>query len=168
MITVQSMVRTARWQLRNKIDAEMLATELTYEDVEEAINATKVARGIHSDSGRRGQQTLKAIDAICNAAPHSNDAAKKAKFKAQAIHHYFGCPTLFLTVTPDDENHFSIQVFTAENIDINAAPVNDSSDEDLTVRSQNRSKLRLKFPGICALFFELALQTVISEVLGLN
>lgn len=166
MITVQSMVRTARWQLRNKIGADMLATELTYDDVEEAINATKVARGIHSDSGQRGQQTLKAIDAICNAAPHSNDAAKKAKFKAQAIHHYFGCPTLFLTVTPDDDNHFSIQVFTAENIDINVTPVSQSSDEELSVRSKNRTKLRLKFPGICALFFELALQTVISEVLG--
>jgi Helitron helicase-like domain at N-terminus len=166
MMTVQSMVRTARWQLRNKIDATMLATELTYEDVEEAINATKVARGIYTDTGERGQQTLRAIDAICNAAPHSNDAAKKAKFKAQAIHHYYGCPTLFLTVTPDDDNHFSIQVLSGENIDINGKSVHESSDEDLMSRAQKRTKLRLKVPGICALFFELALDTVISEVLG--
>ena len=87
MMTVQSMVRTARWQLRNKIDATMLATELTYEDVEKAINASNSAREIFTNSGQRGHQTLKAIDAICNAAPYSNDAAKKAKFRAQAIHH---------------------------------------------------------------------------------
>jgi hypothetical protein len=144
----------------------MLATELTYDDVEEAINATKVARGIYSETGRRGYQALKAIDAICNAAPHSNDAAKKAKFKAQSIHHHYGCPTLFLTVTPDDDNHYSIQVLSAENVDINAQSVHDSTDDELILRAQQRSKIRLKFPGICAVFFELALQTIITEVFG--
>ena len=55
---------------------------------------------------------------------------------------------------------------SGENIDINEHSVHESSDEDLMLRAQKRTKLRLKVPGICALFFELALDTVITEVLG--
>ena len=81
------MVKTAHWQIRNKIDATMLATQLRREDVEQAINANKIARPVHTQEGNRGHQLLKAIDAICYASPHSNQAAKKAKLQAQTIQH---------------------------------------------------------------------------------
>jgi hypothetical protein len=56
---------------------------------------------------------------MCAALPHTNNAAECAKYNAQAIHHRYGFPIFFLTVTPDDDNHYTIQVLAQEFIDDN-------------------------------------------------
>ena len=111
---------------------------------------------------------MNAVDAICSCAPHSNDAAKKAKQNAIAIQHHFGCPTFFLTVTPDDDNHISIQILSGKHIDFNRFGTSEMTDAFLSNRAKERNELRIKYPGICALFFELALNTIIVEVFGWN
>jgi len=40
------------------------------------------------------------------------------------------------------------------------------SDAELTARAKQRTELRIKYPGICAHSFELALDIVIREVVG--
>jgi hypothetical protein len=40
------------------------------------------------------------------------------------------------------------------------------SDEELSSRAQKRTQLRIKYPGICAYFFDLMLNIVITEVIG--
>jgi hypothetical protein len=66
----------------------------------------------------------------------------------------------FLTVTPDDNNHYTIQVLSQEFIDVNYR-VESMSNEALFEKSKLRTKLCLKYPGLSAIFFEMMLQTVI-------
>jgi hypothetical protein len=145
MMMKQFMVRTANWQVRNTIDATMIANKLKMSDIELGIDAARIKRGTLTAESFRGSQMLKAIDSVCNACPHSNDAARKAKFNAQAIQHQFGCPTIFLTVTPDDDNHFAIQILSGHLIDDENQLVAESTDEDLILKSSKRTDLRLHF-----------------------
>jgi hypothetical protein len=73
------MVTTAEWQIRNKLSPQMIASQLQFNDVKKAIEATKVSRGIYSRDVTQGRGFLRAIDAVCVSTPHSNGAAKMAK-----------------------------------------------------------------------------------------
>jgi Helitron helicase-like domain at N-terminus/PIF1-like helicase len=166
MYMKQMMVRTAGWKVRNKADANLLANELTIEDVDAAIDYSKYKRGTSmNENVFRGKRLLSAVDAISKAIPHTNEAAKDARRKAESLQHHFGCPTFFLTVTPDDDNHFLIQVLSRNMIDTDES-IDEILDQQLYERGKKRTELRIKFPGICALFFELALNIIIREVIG--
>jgi hypothetical protein len=59
------MVRSAGFTVRNKVDARMLAEEITAEDVTEAIGLARLNGGLHATAGRgndSGRQFLKAVD----------------------------------------------------------------------------------------------------------
>ena len=166
MYMKQMMVKTAGWKVRNKMDANLLANELTMEDVNAAIDYTKYARGASmNENVYRGRRLLSAVDAISKAIPHTNEAAKQARRKAEALQHYFGCPTFFLTVTPDDDNHFLIQVLSQNMIDTDQN-IEEILNQQLYERGKKRTELRIKFPGICAFFFEIALKIITREVIG--
>jgi hypothetical protein len=83
---------------------------------------------------------------------------------SQAIYHNFGS-SIFLTVTPDDNASFTIQISSKPIIDVNVE-VHRLDSVEFTTRAKLRTKLHLQYPGICAFYFELALQTIISEVFG--
>ena len=160
------MVKTAGWKVRNKTDANVLANELTIEDVDAAINYTKYACGASmNENVFRGKKLLNGVDAISKAIPHTNEAAKDARRKAECLQHHFGCPTFFLTVTPDDDNHFLIQVLSNNMIDKDES-IENILNQQLYERGKERTGLRIKFPGICAFFFELVLKIIIREVIG--
>jgi hypothetical protein len=50
----------------------------------------------------------------------------------------------------------------------NDSAVANLSDEELIARAKQRTQLRIKYPGICAYFFELVLDIIIEEVIGWN
>ena len=158
----QNMVRRAGWRVRNKADAAMLAEELTMEDVNEAISSSRTGRRSTNPNGRR---FLEAIDAIAASVPHTNAAAKRARRDGESMQHHFGCPTLLLTVTPDDESSILVQVYSDFKID-DGTPVAQLTDEQLIERAEERTKLRLKYPGITAFTFECLLDIIIEEVVG--
>jgi hypothetical protein len=45
-------------------------------------------------------------------------------------------------------------------------PIATITDEELSQRAMQRTQLRIKYPGICAYFFELVMDIVIEEVIG--
>jgi Helitron helicase-like domain at N-terminus len=160
----QRMVRYAGCQVRNKVNASALAHDLTVDDMTQAINARQ--SGIRSNSGSTvANHFISNVDAVTRAAPHSNEAAKRAKRDAEAIQHRFGMASYFLTVTPDDDSSFLVQVYSGVCID-DERPVASLSDEELSCRAHKRTELRIKYPGICAYFFDLMLNIVITEVIG--
>ena len=81
---------------------------------------------------------LKAMDAITGSAPHTNEAAKRAKRDGEAIQHHFGPPSFFLTVTPDDDNSFVVQVYSGLVIDDDVA-VKKMSDAELMTCAKERT-----------------------------
>ena len=61
-------------------------------------------------------QFIHAIDAITKALPHTNASARKNKNVGECLQHHFGIATLFITISPDDENNFLIQVWSREDV----------------------------------------------------
>ena len=138
-VPIAGTVGNAGWKVRNKCDAKALAEELTITDVTEAIS-TKLRGGRKRDN--EGSKLLSAIDAISKAVPHTNEAAKGARANGECLQHHFGSPTVFLTVTPDDDNSYLVQVFSNELID-DDTPVSELSDVQLTNRAKKRTELRI-------------------------
>jgi len=161
----QGMLRTARWKVRNKCDAIALAQELTMEHVSAAISTRVLSEGRKRKYGNGGEKLLDAVDAMAKAVPHTNEAAKQARSTGECIQHHFGTPSVFLTVTPDDESSYIIQVL------LNRAVVGDAdsgtmTDSELISSARERVNLRITYPGICALFFEYVLDIILEEVVG--
>jgi hypothetical protein len=50
------------------------------------------------------QSLFNAVDGMSHGLPHTNEAAKAARANGEAMQHRFGIPSLFLTVTFDNEN----------------------------------------------------------------
>jgi len=159
----QAMVKNAGWKVREKGNAAMFAKELTAEDVNEAIGR-KQSGHLASNSGVGGQ-FLSAIDAVSRAVPHTNEAAKRARSDGEAHQHQFGLSHYFLTVTPDDDSSFLVQVFSGHNID-DDTPVSSLPDEELQQRAKLRTELRIQHPGVCAYFYELMQDILLEEVIG--
>ena len=165
MYMKQMMVRKAAMKSRNEIDATLFAQDLKIEDIKDAIHAKRCGRQMPTPNNNRGHSLLGAIDVICQAVPHSNEAARKARRNVECLQHHFGCPTYFLTVTPDDDNHFLVQVYSDIIID-DDTNIASLSNAKLSDRSKQRTELRIKFPGICAYFFQLILDIIIKDVIG--
>jgi Helitron helicase-like domain at N-terminus len=135
------------------------------QDVNDAIDYTRFARGSITQEIYHGRQLLGAIDTMCRTIPHTNEAAKKARRQVECLQHHFGSPTFFLTVTPDDDNHMLVQIYAGHILN-GAVDVNEQSDESVLALSKEKTNLRIKFPGVCAFFFDIALDLVIHDVLG--
>ena len=160
----QKMFKTAIFKTRGKFKAQALSEELTEEGVHQAISRRRNESYCHDTSGRLFLQT---IDAITKSAPHTNGAAKAAMRDGEALQHHFGIPSYFFTVTPDDDNSFLLQVYSGTRIDQNV-PVSSLTDEMLEAKAKERTTLRIKYPGVCALLFEEFLRIIIEEVIGWN
>ena len=156
----QQMVRSAGLKSRYKAHAEAFSEELTIETIAEAIN--RHHRGGGNDPA---SHFLRAVDYITRTVPHTDEAAKSARREAEALLHYFGLPSFFLTVTPDDDNSFLVLMLADADVDTEA-PVDWLEDSSLQSRAKKRTELRLKIPGICAFFYELMVEIVIEECIG--
>lgn len=160
-----TMVRNTFWRVRSKIDAATIATDLTLDDVKNAIAKKGRKTASKTNKNLKGSKFISCIDAIAGKIPHTNEAAKTARKTAEAMQHHLGCPSYFLTVTPDDDNSYLLQVFANKIIDTNE-PLHTLSDDTLYQRAILRTELRLKYPGLCALQFEIILKIIIENVLG--
>lgn len=160
MQTKYIMVKSAGWKIRHKLCARLLGLKITKEDIYDAIENTRNATGRYG----RGDTFLGAIDAICKTIPHTNEAARIARRNIETMQHHYGCPTFFLTVTPDDDNHILVQIYAgticSENKDINMM-----SDEEVAALAKQKTELRIKFPGVCAYFFEIVMDIVLRDVI---
>jgi hypothetical protein len=154
MYMKQMMVRKAASKSRNGIDATFFARDLQLEDISDANRAKRSGIQTSNENINRGRNFLGSIDVICQTVPHSNEAARKARRNVECLQHHFGCPTFFLTVTPDDDNHLLLQVYSDIIID-NSIHISTLCDDELRQKAKQRTELRIKFPGISAYFLSL-------------
>ena len=163
MACKSKLLRSSRLQLRGKTDAANLADGLNKKDVISAINGRRLKnRYAGTDVSRR---FLDAVDATGRALPHTNECTKVNRGKGEAMQHHFGMSSVFCTTTFDDENSFLMQVMAGTEID-DDTPIEDLTDEELSKRAKLRRDLRLKYPGLAAMNFEMKLEILMSEVIG--
>jgi hypothetical protein len=148
------MVNTAGYRVRSKLYASILSEQISPTDVYDAIDHTRGGRIFESESVTRGQVLLGAVDAICKYIPHTNEAANRARRDMETMQHHFGSPTYFLTVTPDDDNHILVQIYSEEILS-SVGATDTMNDEQVFELSQQKNALRIKNPGVCAFFLKL-------------
>jgi AAA domain/Helitron helicase-like domain at N-terminus len=159
----QDMFLSASYCVRGNLGAESLLAKLSVNDLEKSIDGR--IRGNANAGSRTASQYLNIIDSVNRAVPHTDEAAKRARQVAEAHMHEYGLPTFFLTACPDDDNNIVIQIMSQQQVDDNK-PISTVSDEVLLERSKGRTSLRLKFPGICCLYFRYALIIILKQVVG--
>ena len=160
------MVRKAAVACKNEGTASLLAENLTSAELFEALDQRRKKKPITSPAARKMLSTLEAV-AAC--APHTNEAAKKAKYKVEAMQCHFGLPSWFLTVTPDDENSVLLQVYSGNNINLDVTTweqVEQMTDKELSDKAIQKRNLRFSYPGIAALNFESQRDAIIKYVIG--
>ena len=159
------MLRFASFRIRNSTCVENFAKNLDLEDIRDILNQRKRNGGgaIGSIRYSSSSEFIHAIDAITKALPHTNAFARKNKNVGECLQHHFGIATLFITISPDDENNFLIQVWSGEEVQDNTFY---DDDNVLRRKAKEHINLRISFPGICALFFEEVLDVVIYELFG--
>ena len=118
IIMKQWMLRFASFRIHNNTSAENFANNLDLEDIRDILNQRK--RNGSSSFGyirySSSSQVIHAIDAITKTLPHTNASARKNKNVGECLQHLFGIATLFITISPDDENNFLIQVWSREDV----------------------------------------------------
>ena len=165
IIMKQWMFRFALFWIHTSTSVENFAKNLDLEDIIDILNQRK-RNGSSSFGSIRyssSSQFIYAIDAITKALPHTNASARKNKNVGECLQHHFGIATLFITISPDDENNFLIQVRSGEDVQDNTF-----YDVDNVLRSKAKEliNLRIQFLGICALFFKEVHDVVIYEPFG--
>ena len=158
------LLSSSRLQLRGKTDAHNLAEGLNVKDVISCITGRRRKNRI--TGANASKKFLNAVDATAKALPHTNEASKAARGLGEAMQHHFGMGSVFLTVTFDDENSLIMQVMTREEIHNKNMSTDGMTDAELSELVKKRRELRLKFPGIAALNFELLMDILFKEVVG--
>ena len=95
---------------------------------------------------------------------HTNEASRKARGIGESMMHHFGMSSVWLT-TFDDENSFLMQIMSGSRID-DDTPVDELTDQEVCNRAEGCCELRIKFPGLATLNFEILLEILMSEVIG--
>ena len=110
------------------------------EDIRDILNQRKRNGGSAIGSIRYSSSSefIHAIDAITKALPHTNASARKNKNVGECLQHHFGIATLFITISPDDENNFSIQVWSGEEVQDNTF-----YDDDNVLCSKAKERINL-------------------------
>lgn len=162
----QRMFQNACFQVRNPLRAGHIAHELTTQQVRKALGRKLRGHNAPDPQSASGHVYLDSVEAVAGSVAHSNKSTKAAKREAEAMSHHFGMPSYFLTVTPDDNHNFLVQVYSGNIIDEPGKPVSDLTDEELTERYNRRTLLRIKYPGIGAYVFEILMDIVIKKVIG--
>jgi hypothetical protein len=111
------------------------------------------------------QRALDSVDACSRALPHTNEATKKTRGIGAAMQHVFGTGSIFLTVSFDDDSCFLTQALAGQQVD-NDDDASTLTEDELKECCKKRSQIRLDFPGITALNFEMLLQILVEEVVG--
>ena len=95
---------------QSKYNGEPLALgvcELTSQDIADAAKRKDDGLRVGSTAGR----FFGAISSACKPVGHSNEAAAEGRRKMFALMDHFGESSIFLSVTPDDQNSFQVKLF---------------------------------------------------------
>ena len=134
------MLGFASFRIHNSMCVKNFARNLDLEDIRDILNQRKRNGGSALGSIRYSSSSefIHAIDAITKALPHTNASARKNKNVGECLQHHFGIATLFITISPDGENNFLIQVWSGEEVQDNTF-----YDDDNVLRGKAKEHINL-------------------------
>ena len=162
-----------RIQCNSKFQERSLLSEkfgdMESNDLMNSINKTRADMCLNPRNP--SDQFLRSITAVCNELPHTNDATVRAKQQHFSLLARFGPPTLFVTMSPDDQRSAWIRVFLLRDKKstwTNRPSVDDVKDEDIIFECKQRCNDRMSHPGLCAEDCMATMETFVTKVLKWN
>ena len=157
-----NMLKKACWKLK---DTSVLASKFCDVTDEELRSFVNNKRNGLPHGTLSAAKFIDLVDVITGALPHSNKAAMSARNDALALQAEFGFPAIFFSLTPDDSNSFVIWIYSGFEDGL-SGNLDELDMEGLKARAKHRNCIRLKYPGMCALWFEAVLKLVLKHVIG--
>lgn len=159
------LFQRSRLQLKGTYTAEAIAEGLNSDDVSKTIRSRR--NGNYGGGTHGTNALLNAVHAVSKALPHTAEAAKKARNTAEAMMHHLGNGSVFVTVSFDDENSLLVILLSGRPFDgLRGDELDDVVDPRLQKEAAERHELRLEFPGITAVNFEVLFDIFLEEVIG--
>ena len=158
------LFKRARLQLKGEYRARAIAEGLDSDDLSKAIRSRRV--GNYNAGTRASKDILSAVNAVSKALPHTNEAAGKARSTAEAMMHHFATGSIFLTATFDDENSLLVLLLNGQEVSGKEGDLSDVTEKKLQQEAAQRHEMRLEFPGLAAVNFELLFDILCEEVIG--
>ena len=162
LLCKNELFKSSRLQLKGETDAHNLASGLNQDDIKRSIRGRRM--GNRFSGTKVSNLLLDAVDATAKDLPHTNEAAKKARGMGEAMQHHFGMGSVFLTCTFDDENSLIMNVLSGEDDD--GRLTEELTDGEVTGNAKKRKGIRLEYPGLAAINFEVLFEILMEEVIG--
>ena len=108
---------------------------------------------------------LSKVQTSCKTIGYSSAAAQSNKRLLYGMCDRLGWPHLFVTVTPDDENNFRVQLWANAGTEL-SLPSIDSSENECIQDYVIRRDTRIRYPGACALEYESIVQVLLRDLFG--
>ena len=105
----QTGIIQCKSKMRNGISFSEAVSKLSKEDICKA--AQRRDNGVASSANNTASRFLNSISTSCRPVGHSNEAAKYARRQFFSLWTRFGAPSLFYTITPDDECSFRVRLY---------------------------------------------------------
>ena len=157
------ILRHSCLQLKSNEVASNLANTLTANDLDAAV---RMRRGGVNGGTRAARKLLDLVKNTSRALPHTDEAARSAREDALSMQHWFGPASWFLTVTFEDECSLLMQALSGEVIDTEATSSSASTDDALSELGRRRKQLRLRFPGLAAVHYQMLKDVLLEVVVG--
>jgi Helitron helicase-like domain at N-terminus len=140
--------------------------DVTEEELNMAIS--RQLNGLPAVNGP-GKKFLNSVQSVKKNMAHTNATAQAAQAKFLTLTHHFGCPKVLFTVAFDDSLDIRILALSGK-VDTLAwiASLDDLPPAEVASEMEQLNSVRLKYPGICALNFEMLLDIVLDKIVGEN
>ena len=116
-----------------------------------------------------GENFLRTLKTVKKNLAHTNEAAKAARARFLTMTHYHGCPKLLFTVSFDDALDIRILALSGKANTLHwLDSLAGKSPSEVASALEEGNAIRMKYPGLCALTFEMLLGIILERVVGDN
>jgi hypothetical protein len=167
MLQRHRMLISATWRMKQKEEICTKFSILTPAQVEHTVLGKTAG---HRVGTRESVEFVNMVDAISKKVPHTNQASRSGRNSVLAMQCNFGFPSVFFTVTYSDDNSFLIEVMAngkrAKTDSISIPEIIRLEEEDIKANVKKRKATRVKYPGLCALNYEMLTDIIIKCLIG--
>ena len=139
---------------------------MTEEEMNMAIS--RQLNGLPAVNGP-GKKFLNSVQSVKKNMGHTNATAQAAQAKFLTLTHHFGCPKVLFTIAFNDSLDIHILALSGKEDTIGwISSLNEMSAAQVASEMEQLNAVRLMYPGLCALNFEILLEIVLDKIVGEN